>query len=96
MTPADALRVVNDEPVVIKHGRLYWSAGVIAALVAGGSSFMVTRATVDQHDKRIAKLEDATGNLATKADVNALSERIDRAIEAMYYREESKPRRKTP
>ncbi len=87
MSRERALEVTNESPVVVKHGRVYVSAGIIALIASAVASAIITRDQVQELKIRQTKVEILQADAATKEDVRALSERIDRALELMVKRQ---------
>ncbi len=53
MSPSDVVKALADEPILtVKHGRIYWSAAIVAVLASGLASYFVTRAQVEDLAKR--------------------------------------------
>ncbi len=81
-----------DFPVLIKHGKIYWSAGIIAALSAGLASFAIARAQIADLSEKQMRLEQVQSTLATKADLKDLQNRLDQIFTMMAERQQRAPR----
>jgi hypothetical protein len=84
---------ISDEfrVVAIKHGRIYWSAAGIALLASGLASFLIARSQLDGHDRRIEKIEAVQAELATKKDMDHLSDRVDEIYNLLIEKQEAHP-----
>ena len=97
MTPHRALLDINEPQMVVKHGRVYWSAAVIALIASAAASVIITRSQIEQLTRREEKIEAVQLNVATKTDVKAVGDRVD----ALYFlllnkQEAGPPFRKVP
>lgn len=91
MTRRDETSEFEQPSVVVKHGRIYWSAGVIAVLASGIASFLITRSSVDQLEKRVDRIEALESTIATKSDVKAVGDRVDDLYRILIERQEARP-----
>jgi len=97
MTPREESSESDEPQVVVKHGRVYWSAGLIAVLASGIASFVITRSQVESLAIRTEKIEILQSTAATKDDMRNLQQRMDDLYRILIDRQEAGPRfPKTP
>lgn len=85
MTREDALKRTNEFPVSVRHGRVYLSTALIAALIGAISAFTFAKFQGEDHEKRLKHLED---NTASADDVRYVRGRIDYAIDKIMQLQE--------
>ncbi len=78
MTREEAIRRTNEYPVTMRHGRVYLSSALIAALVGAVMSIAFAKFQAEDHEKRLKHLEDTSAN---SEDVKYVRGRIDYAID---------------
>ncbi len=92
MTNAEALRRVNDAgEVVVRHGRLYLSASIVAACAGAIASLLIARSELNNLEKRTEKIELKHETVATKEDLKSVSDRLDNIYNLLIGRQESRP-----
>ncbi len=85
----------SDElPVVtVKHGRIYASATIIAAIAGGLAAGIIAREQIADLAMRMKVVEADQKGVATKADVERVGARVDELYNLMIERQEAHPSR---
>ena len=91
MTPGELFDEAKEPIFKVHHGRTYWSLAAVCVLASGLAAFFITKSQVESLEKRTEKIEATEANIATKADVKAVGDRVDQLYTILIERQEANP-----